>query len=81
MIQDQMPRIKYWLTIFGVFMGIFYGFGQRKYKLAEGFGESISSGMYQMIISVLLIIAIIFIFRKISNFLLFGFLKKNQYTY
>tara|TARA_B100002052_G_scaffold65895_1_gene59151 strand:+ start:652 stop:1977 length:1326 start_codon:yes stop_codon:yes gene_type:complete len=73
----RMPRIKYWLTIFGVFMGMFYGFGQRKYKLAEGFGESISSGMYQMIISVLLIIAIIFIFRKISNFLQFGYLKEE----
>ena len=56
---------------------MFYGFGQRKYKLAEGFGESISSGMYQMIISVLLIIAIIFIFRKISNFLQFGYLKEE----
>ena len=22
----RMPRIKYWLTLFGLFMGIFYGF-------------------------------------------------------
>ena len=34
----KMPRIKYWLTLFGIFMGLFYGFGQRKYVLAEAFG-------------------------------------------
>ena len=73
----RMPRIKYWLTLFGVFMGMFYGFGQRKYKLAEGFGESISSGMYQILISVILIIIIIFIFRKLSNFLQVGYLKEE----
>ena len=40
----KIPRIKYWLTLFGIFMGLFYGFGQRKYALAEGFGEGIKVG-------------------------------------
>ena len=71
----RMPRIKYWLTLFGIFMGLFYGFGQRKYVLAEAFGESISSGVLQMLISILLIIFIVFLFRQISRFLEFGYLK------
>ena len=71
----KMPRIKYWLTLFGVFMGLFYGFGQRKYVLAEAFGESISSGILQMLISIALIICIVFLFRQLSRFLQFGYLK------
>jgi peptide/nickel transport system permease protein len=71
----RMPRIKYWLTLFGIFMGLFYGFGQRKYVLAEAFGESISSGVLQMLISILLIIFIVFLFRQLSRFLEFGYLK------
>ena len=73
----KMPRIKYWLTLFGIFMGLFYAFGQRKYVLAEAFGESITSGMYQMLISFLVVFAIIFIFRKLSTLLYFGFLKEE----
>mgnify|MGYP000624768772 CR=1 FL=1 len=59
----KMPRIKYWLTLFGAFMGLFYAFGQRKYVLTEAFGESISSGMLQMFISFVLIFVIILIFK------------------
>ena len=73
----KMPRVKYWLTLTGIFMGLFYAFGQRKYQLAEGFGESIANGMYQMLISILLIIIIVFIFRKISGLLHFKYLKKE----
>ena len=71
----KMPRIKYWLTIFGFFMGIFYGFGQRKYVLADAFGESISSGIYQMFISISIIFLVIFLCRKLSMLLQFGILK------
>ena len=71
----KMPRIKYWLTLVGVFMGLFYGFGQRKYILAEAFGESISSGIIQMIISILMIILIVYLFRQISKLLNFGYFK------
>ena len=71
----KMPRVKYWLTLFGFFMGIFYGFGQRKYILADAFGESITSGILQMLVSILIIILIIFLFRQLSRFLQFGYLK------
>ena len=73
----KMPRIKYWLTLFGIFMGIFYGFGQRKYTLAQAFGESITSGILQMFLSIFIIILIVFLFRQISKFLHFGYLKKE----
>ena len=73
----KMPRIKYWLTLFGAFMGLFYAFGQRKYVLAEAFGESISSGMLQMFISFVLIFVIIYFFRQISKLFQFRFLQKE----
>jgi peptide/nickel transport system permease protein len=73
----KMPRIKYWLTLFGTFMGLFYGFGQRKYVLAEAFGESISSGMLQMLISFVLIFVIIYFFRQISKLFQFRFLQEE----
>jgi peptide/nickel transport system permease protein len=73
----KMPRIKYWLTLFGTFMGLFYGFGQRKYVLAEAFGESISSGMLQMLISFVLIFVTIYFFRQISKLFQFRFLQEE----
>ena len=70
----KMPRIKYWLTIFGVFMGIFYGFGQRKYVLSEAFGTSVSKGIWEVILSVVIIFIIMFLLRKISNLIKFKYL-------
>ena len=73
----KMPRIKYWLTIFGIFMGLFYGFGQRKYILSEAFNEGISSGIWEMLISVLVIIGITMLFRLSSRLFQFGKLKEE----
>ena len=70
----KMPRIKYWLTIFGIFMGIFYGFGQRKYVLSEAFGTSVSKGIWEVILSVVIIFIIMFLLRKISNLIKFKYL-------
>ena len=70
----KMPRIKYWLTIFGIFMGIFYGFGQRKYVLSEAFGTSVSKGIWEVILSVIIIFIIMFLLRKISNLIKFKYL-------
>ena len=65
----KMPRIKYWLTLFGVFMGMFYGFGLRKYKISEGFSSGFGAGMGEMLLSILIIIGItLFLpFHKYSN--------------
>ncbi len=73
----KMPRIRYWLTLLGVFLGIFYGFGGRKYELGDAFGQSVTSGLTQVMISFGIIIFVIFLFRVISRFLLFSVLKKE----
>jgi peptide/nickel transport system permease protein len=73
----KMPRIKYWLTLFGIFMGLFYGFGQRKYELSEAFGTGIVSGIWEMFISILVMIGITLIFRFLSNLIQFEKLNKE----
>ncbi len=73
----KMPRIRYWLTLLGIFLGIFYGFGWRKYELGDAFGQSVGSGLIQILISFGIILAIIFLLRLLSKLLLFGFLKKE----
>ena len=70
----RMPRIKYYLTILGVFLGLFYGFGVRKYTISNAF-EKVSSGYWELFLSLLLITVIIIGFRFISRFLMFGKLK------
>ena len=73
----KMPRIKYWLTLFGIFMGLFYGFGQRKYELAAGFNEGFGGGMWEIFISILIIIGVTVFFRLLSKPLQFGKLKEE----
>ena len=73
----KMPRIKYWLTLFGIFMGLFYGFGQRKYDIADGFGSGFGSGMWEMLISIMIVIGITLFFRLLSHLLQFGKLKEE----
>ena len=45
--------------ILGIFMGIFYGFGQRKYAIADGFSNTVITGMGQLLISFIIIIGVI----------------------
>ncbi len=73
----KMPRIKYWLTIIGVFLGFFYGFGARKYELAEAFSKDVANGIVQIIISFGIIIAVIIAFRLLSRLFQYGLLKKE----
>tara|TARA_B100001758_G_scaffold7423_1_gene5736 strand:+ start:3592 stop:4917 length:1326 start_codon:yes stop_codon:yes gene_type:complete len=73
----KMPRIKYYLTLFGLFMGLFYGFGHRKYALADGFGKNFGAGMLEMLYSLILIIGIVLFFRLLSRLLMKGKLKED----
>jgi len=75
----KMPRIKYYFTLFGVFMGLFYGFGQRKYAIADGFSENFIAGMGQLLISFAIIIGLIILFRLVSRMFYFSILKKEIY--
>lgn len=76
----KTSRIRYYLTLLGIFLGFFYGFGQRKYLIADGFSNGVTSGMWQLFISFLVVIGSILICQFISRFLKFGILKKEVYV-
>ncbi len=63
----KMRRIKYYMTLIGLFFGFFYGFGQRKYVISDGFSQSNSEGMIEIVISIVIIFGITFIFRLLSK--------------
>ena len=72
----KMTRSKYIFTLIGIFMGIFYGFGERKYAIANGFGKDVTSGLIELLISMIVIIGTICVFRIASRFFNFGYFKK-----
>jgi len=63
----RMRRIKYYMTLIGMFFGFFYGFGQRKYVLSDGFSQSTSEGMIEFSLSISIILGITYIFRLLSR--------------
>ena len=63
----KMRRVKYYMTLVGLFFGFFYGFGQRKYAISDGFSQSNSEGMIEFTISILIILGITYIFRLSSR--------------
>jgi len=73
----KMPRIKYHFTLFGVFMGLFYGFGQRKYVLSQAFSDGIGDGIIAMLISIGVVIGFTILFRILSKTITYGWLNKE----
>lgn len=73
----KMPRIKYYFTLIGLFFGLFYGFGQRKYEIANGFGQGFTSGMWELLLSFLLIFIITFGLRMLSRLVISGKLAEE----
>ena len=73
----KMPRIKYHFTLFGVFMGLFYGFGQRKYVLSQAFSDGIAEGMIAMLISIGVVIGFTMLFRILSKAIKVEWLNKE----
>lgn len=70
-----MPRAKYIFTLIGVFLAFFYGFGVRKYTLANAFSEG--NGLVELFISFLIIVAILVGLRLLSRLFKFGWLGKE----
>ena len=60
-------------------MGLFYGFGKRKYAISNGFSENFTVGMGQLFISFIIIIGLIILFRLVSRLFYFSILKKEVY--
>lgn len=73
----KMSRIKYYFTLIGLFFGLFYGFGQRKYEIANGFGQGFTSGMWELLLSFLLIFIITFGLRMLSRLVISGKLAEE----
>ena len=63
----KMRRIKYYMTLIGLFLGLFYAFGHRKYVISDGFMENSTEGVIQFSISILIIFIITFISRLSSK--------------
>ena len=63
----KMRRIKYYMTIIGLFFGLFYAFGQRKYIISDGFMQNSTEGVIQFSISILIIFTSTFLFRLFSR--------------
>jgi peptide/nickel transport system permease protein len=63
----KMRRIKYYMTLIGIFFGLFYAFGQRKYIISDGFMENSTEGVIQFSISILIIFTSTFLFRLFSR--------------
>ena len=76
----KMPRIKYHFTLIGLFFGFFYGFGQRKYAISDGFSEGVVSGMVELLISTGIIIFSVTIFRLISRLIKINKLQEETYV-
>ena len=76
----KMPRIKYHFTLIGLFFGLFYGFGHRKYALADGFSEGILSGMTELVISIGVLVVSITVFRLISRLIKFKKLQEETFV-
>jgi peptide/nickel transport system permease protein len=76
----KMPRIKYHFTLIGLFFGFFYGFGQRKYAISDGFSEGVVSGVVELLISTAIIILSVTVFRLISRLIKINKLQEETYV-
>jgi len=76
----KMKRIKYYFTLIGIFLGLFYGFGLRKYEISSGFNNGFSNGLWEITISLFLIILLTIVLRFISKFINIGNLKKEIFV-
>ena len=76
----KMPRIKYHFTLIGLFFGLFYGFGQRKYALADGFSSGILSGTIELLISTGVIILSVVLFRFLSRLIKIKKLQEETFV-
>jgi peptide/nickel transport system permease protein len=71
-----MLRGKYYFTVLGVMLAFFYGFGVRKYVIANAF-ESGNGGVFHIILSILIIVGVIIGARLLSRLFNFGWLAQE----
>jgi len=76
----KMKRIKYYFTLIGIFLGLFYGFGLRKYEISSGFNDGFSNGLFEITISLFWFATVVIVMRFFSKFINLGSLKKEIYV-
>tara|TARA_B100000900_G_scaffold415986_1_gene448309 strand:- start:3296 stop:5173 length:1878 start_codon:yes stop_codon:yes gene_type:complete len=63
----KMRRGKYYLTLLGIIIGIFYGYAKRKYIISDSFSNAEVSSLNQILLSFIIIVSIIILFRLLSK--------------
>jgi len=71
----KMRRIKYYFTLIGIFLGMFYGW--RGYEIKAGFNNSTMLGYLEIMISCLFLIGIPILLRFISRFIKSDFFNQE----
>lgn len=70
-------RFRYYMTILGVILGFFYGFIARSLSITEGFNAGIGSGLFQLMISLILLAGVTLLLNILGKLKLPGFLGKD----
>lgn len=77
----KTSRIRYYFSLLGIFLGLFYGFGYRRYIIADGFSDGVIAGSTQIFISFTILFGITALFIFMSRFLQINkFLSKEVYV-
>ena len=62
----QMSRGRFWLSIFGLLLGIYYAFGVRSFYLSKALAAGMGVFLIQLIISLVMLIGILTLFNGIA---------------
>jgi len=74
----KVSRFQYWMTAFGLFIGLFVAFVSRSQIISSSFQESILSGTWSFLVSLFIIMVAYFLFSFLGKKLAIGsFLKKE----
>jgi len=61
----KVSRVRLWLNLIALFLGLFYAFSARSYAITDAMAESLSKGMVQLLISMALLVGVIVVFNLI----------------
>ncbi len=74
----QTTRATFWMVMIGVFFAFFYGFFVRSRDLSNSFSQGSGSIAYNFILSLVIFFGLIYLFKKIGQFISKGkFLSKE----
>lgn len=65
----QMSRARFWLSILGLLLGVYYAFGVRSYYLSKALNAGLGGFFIQLILSLLILIGIFAFFNLLATVL------------